>query len=931
MKSCLRGAVEAFAIALTLFFGHTLAALEVDGLRCEYAAEPVIAETRPRLSWKLIDTRRGVMQSAYRVQVASTLERLEAGEADLWDPGWIDSSQSQHVAYRGEPLRSRDEAFWRVRVSDVEAVRSGWSEPAHWEMALVHADEWSAKWISFDTRPLNSNPDLQLPPCPMLRREFDADKPIRKARVYVTALGLYELSLNGKRVGGHRLAPGWTDYHKRIYYQTYDVTRMLHQGTNAIGAVLSFGWHSGYVGYALSEKLPKPKDFYGEYPSALVQLEIEYEDGTSQTITSDESWTASTGPVLESDIQMGVTYDARLEQPGWNRPGFDDSAWQAVAVVRPDVGALQAQPHEPIRITEEVQAKRVFPSPNGGYIFDFGQNFAGVARLQLVGDPGQEITIRFGEMLHPDGRLMTENLRAARATDRYICRGGDAAETWVPRFTYHGYQFAEIQGLSEPPTTDMLTGLVLESDLEPAGRFTSSSPVLNKVYSNITWTQRANFIDIPTDCPQRDERLGWTGDAQIYVRSAAWNRRVPRFFAKWAVDCSDAQWPNGAYPNFAPRPYSRENKTYSPAWMEAGIICPWTMYRVYGDSRILEANYESMKRFVEFHIEKAGPDMVYSANSWDELDPSGGWGDWLALGPETPKEIIATFYYGLSLRLMSEIATVAGREDDAVRYGALYAAFLERMLQAYVSGDGTIRSDTQTVYALAIAMGFLPADVEERAGDRLVELIESSDGRMQTGFLGTRYLPHALTQIGRSDLAYGLLLSTRYPGWGYEVVNGATSIWERWNSYTLKDGFGAHNAGMNSFSHYAFGSICQWMFEHIVGINTGQPGFQDLRLAPKITKYSHLGWAEGEYNSCYGPVSLRWELSDYGEEVDVRVAIPPNTRATIVLPCLNAERVMESETPLAQSTDITLISEAPDSVVLGLGSGEYHFSSIMPQ
>lgn len=927
---------EFFRIVLQLAISisscsESLFALEVSDLRCEFRLVPkTIDVVQPRLGWQIRSERRGILQEAYRIQVASSPEILESGQPDLWDSERTVSQKSQLVPYNGKPLLSRQECWWRVKVWDQKGQVSNWSTASNWTIGLLNEDDWQAKWICKDTSQLNKNPELDLPPSPYLRKDFRVSQSIKKATLYITALGLYEVSINGRRVSDHRLAPGWTDYKKRVYYQTYDVTNHVREGDNAIGAILSGGWYSGYVGFGLYDKLPQAKGFYGDIPALLCQLEIELTDGSRVIVESNDSWTATTGPILESDIQMGVTYDARKELSGWNEPSYDSKGWQPVEKHPGTIGNLEAQPHEPVRITQEMPAKRLLVTPDGNYIFDFGQNFAGTVKLSIQGEEGQTLILRYGEMLHPDGRLMTENLRKARATDTYVCSGKPRGETWTPRFTFHGFQYAEIRGLKKKPSLSMLTGLVLESDTEVAGEFLCSSPIINQLHKNISWTQRSNFIDIPTDCPQRDERLGWTGDAQIYVRSATWNRHVPSFFSKWARDCADAQRANGSFPNFVPSPYTRNNRPYSPAWMEAGIICPKTMHEVYADHRILEENYDSFRRFAEFHIEKVGPSYIYTRDSWSELDPAGGWGDWLFLGRETPKEIIATFYFGKTLQLMSEIADITNHLDDANKYREHLKKYSAAILKAYLKSDGKLEGDTQTVYAIAISMGLFPRDVERRVGARLVQLIEEAGGKMQTGFLGTKYLLPALTKIERTDLAYKLLASTDYPGWGYEVVNGATTVWERWNSYTRGEGFGEKNASMNSFSHYAFGAVCEWMFEHMAGIQAGEPGFQKIVFRPQLERHSHISWTNATYHSYYGPITCQWKLIGTGEYAELFFSVPANTTATAIIPCSKPELLSEGGKSIERIGEIRFIDCTDDFAQIELGSGDFKIRTSLP-
>ncbi|MCP4643893.1 MAG: family 78 glycoside hydrolase catalytic domain, partial [bacterium] len=797
-------------------------ALTTAELRCEYRTNPLgIDILKPRLSWIVASNQRGQIQTAYRILVATDGQKLATNQGDLWDTGKVESGETTHIAYAGQPLTSRTRCHWKVRVWDKDGVPSGWSPPASWSMGLLGRTDWQATWIGYDTAALNEDPELILPPSPYLRKTFRVDKKVRRATVYATSLGIFELSLNGKRVGDDVFTPGWTDYNKRVHYHTYDVTDIVQQGDNALGAILSNGWYAGYVGFGLLQNRGKAgRAFYGEVPALLAQLEIEYEDGQRLVIAGDETWKASTGPIRGNDLQMGETYDARKEMPGWDTADFNDGAWQPAVVSEPYEGLVQAYPGVTVQATEELRPVAITQPKEGVHIFDMGQNFAGRVRLKVNGPSGTKIVLRFGEMLHEDGTLMTENLRRARAIDTYILRGG-GDETWESRFTSHGFQYVEVTGYPGTPALDAITGVVLHSTTPQVGAFECDNPMVNQLYRNINWTQRANFIELPTDCPQRDERLGWTGDAQIYVRSATWNRDVAAFFTKWLVDLDDAQRPSGAFPDFAPLPYVQNEP--SPGWMDAGIICPYTIYKVYGDTRVIECHYDAMQRQMKY-LEDSSTDFL-------RKPVHHCWGDWLSVGEKTSVEFIATAYFAYDAKLMAEMAAAIGRDEDAKRYAQLFRNIKAAIADQWVSEDGRVKDDTQTTYALALYMDLLPEDMEQKAAGRLAELVKERDGHLATGFLGVKHLLPALSEHGHPDVAFRLLTNTTYPSWGYSVVNGATSIWERWNSYTKENGI--HDPGMNSFSHYAFGAVCEWMFAYMAGIDTDGPGFKRIRVRPR--------------------------------------------------------------------------------------------------
>jgi alpha-L-rhamnosidase len=940
-------------IAVLIAGSGTLSAdLRPVALRCEYHQDPRgLDERRPRLSWRVESDRRGEVQTAYRIQVARSLAELEAGTPGLWDSGKVEDGETLGHAYGGLTLESRQECHWRVQVWDREDAASGWSEPARWSMGLLEAEDWTADWISYDdATPLHTNrAELYLPPARYYRKAFEAAPRVRRATVYATALGIYELHVNGRRVGDAYFTPGWSDYRLRAYYNTLDVTGLVRSGANVIGAIVAEGWYSGYVGYGLLVGYGPNRVgryFYGKTPAVRLQLELEYDDGSRVVVGTDPSWqTSGDGPIREADLIMGETYDARMEQPGWAEPMFAAGGWaRAVSAsalgecraVFSDTmgdrevdlgfeapGRLQAYPGPPIRVTEELAAREMTEPEPGVYIFNLRQNIAGIIRLRVQGSRGMRVQIRYGEMLHPDGRLMTENLRRARATDYYVLRGDPEGEEWSPRFTYHGFQYVELTGLEDRPGLEAVTGLVMHSDTPLTSRFECSDPLVNQIYRNVVWTQRGNFVEIPTDCPQRDERLGWMGDAQIYARAATFNADVASFFTKWMDDVQEAQRSFGAYPDYAPYPmaHGTPRKTFGTAWMDAGIICPWTMWQVYGDRRMIERHYDSMQRFMEFRM----------ATSPEFLGVSIGnpWGDWLALGESTPVEYVDVCYYAYTARLMAEMAGAIGREVDAGNYRELFETIRGAFGKKYVRGDGELSVDTQSAYALALFVGLLPDEVAGQAAGRLAGKVETNGGRMATGFLGTRPLLPVLSAHGHHDLALRLLQSREFPSWGYEVVNGATTIWERWDSYTREEAFGRHNAAMNSFSHYAFGAVCEWLFQGLAGIDTDGPGYRHIliRPGPPVRAASGvnppLDWVRAEYDSIRGTIVSEWRQAA-GFELSVR--IPANTTATVLLPTRSEDQVWVDGIELSRATEVRPSGLSDGRVGVEVGSGEYRFT-----
>ncbi len=699
--------------------------------------------------------------------------------------------------------------------------------------------------------------------------------------------------LNGSRVSDDSFNPGWTDYTKRVYYRTYDVTDLVKQGANAWGAVLADGWYSGYVGFG------KMRNHYGSKPRFAGQLFVEFTDGTTETYRTGTGWKAGRGPILEADFLMGEVFDARLVKDDWSAAGFDDAAWQAV-----DTGAemkprVSWHPGPPVRAFKEIKPQKVSQPKPGNWVFNMGRNFAGVVRLKIAGKAGQKLTLRFAERLNPDGTVYTTNLREARVTDTYICNGV-GTETWQPRFTFHGFQYVELTGVETAPSSDAITGIALSSDTPVVGSFESSDQMLNTLHGNIYWTQRANFIDIPTDCPQRDERLGWTGDAQVYARAATLNCDVEAFFTKWLVDLDDGQRADGQFPMVAPVKVAGNDG--GPAWADAGVICPWTIYQVYGDRRILEQHYESMKRYVDFCAKRSTPEL---------LPPKDyhAFGDWLSIGADTPREIIYTTYFAQSTRLLARAAEVLGKSEDVQKYRDQYERIKQSFNKAYVAEDGRIRGDTQTCYVLALSADLLDEAKARLAAEYLVADIEKHDWHLTTGFIGTKDLMLALAKIGRNDVAYRLIHNDTFPSWGFSIKQGATSIWERWDGWTPEKGF--QDAGMNSFAHYSFGAVYQWMVENIGGIRSDGPAYQHVVIAPQPG--GKLAWANVGYDSVRGRIESHWKLD--GGKLLLDVVVPANVRATVLMPAGEKSNLTEGGKTLGKEGLVKLIrreSEASD-------------------
>lgn len=902
-------------------------------LKTEYRTNPLgIDIAAPRFSWQMYTDRKGAKQTAYQILAATNTEQLENNTADLWDSGKVEYGQSHLVAYQGQALSSRQRVYWKVLVWD-ESNTVSESDIAWFEMGLLSSDDWQAEWIGSTV----VGGVRSTVPVPYLRKGFDISGEFTAARLYVTALGVFECSINGQRVGDDVFAPGWTDYHKRVQYLTYDVTEHLQEGENTVGALLGDGWAAGYVGWIGRQN-------YVDRPQLLAQLEITLTDGSKQTITSDDSWQYQFGAITHSDFIMGEAYDARREIPAWNTSNIDASNWLSVATFNhPDV-ELVALNGPTIKAMQELTPV-IDPIDNSGmgrtrYIFDLGQNMVGRVRFKGSAPAGTTIIIRFAEVLDADGAMYTTNLRTAHATDYYTFKG-EGEEVWESKFTFHGFRYVEIEGYPGKVSRDTITGVVLYSDMEITGTFECSDPLLNQLQSNIQWGQRGNFLDVPTDCPQRDERLGWTGDIQVFAQTAAYNMDIAGLMTKWAVDVQDAQRSDGAIPSVVPYVTDVPDDG-GPAWADAVIICPWTIYLSYGDTRILADNYQTMKRFMDF-LEATSPGNIRCAPDYEGWR---GYGDWLSINANTPRELIGTAFFAYDAQLMVQIASLLGKQDDVEHYQALFDdtktafqnAFLaggEGVVTAVAAGEdrflnqadnlsqgklkqvdyGEITSEvfntdyfspTQTSYVLALYFDLLPDELRPIAAAELVAEIERRGMHLSTGFVGSPYLNHVLSQNGQLDTAYALLNQKEWPSWLYAVTQGATTIWERWDGWTEDNGF--QTPEMNSFNHYAYGAIGMWMYNTIAGINfdVSQPGYKHILLQPQPG--GGLTYARATLETPYGELVSDWELD--GNTFTYSIVIPPNTSASVTLPFAG---------------DVKLNGESVQGQTHKLEAGQYEF------
>lgn len=879
--------------------------IRVIDLICEYKVNPLGIDTRiPRFSWKIESSLRGVKQQSYELRVGENAAKLVKGEDVLWTSGVVQSDQSVLIPYGGPAVASRKNYYWQVRVGDANGNTTGWSAVQHWEMGLLSPEDWSASWIQADIPG-----DSAGQPAPMLRRSFSIPKRVKQARLYITAHGIYEAFINGSKVGDQYLAPGWTTYHKRLQYQVYDVTPMLKAGVNGTGVVLGDGWYRGWLAWE------RNKNIYGKSLALLYQLEVQYADGTQEIIASDDQWRNTTGPYTRTGIYYGEAYDARLEKQGWSEGTYDDSTWGKVKVVTEDKKNLVAAYGPPVRKHETFKVKEIIYNKKGETIVDFGQNLVGWIRLTVNGTAGHKVTIHHAEVLDKEGNFYTDNLRAARQEVIYTLKGG-GREVYEPRLSFFGFRYIRITDFPGQLTPDNIEAIALYSDMKPAGTFVTSHPLLNQLQHNIQWGQKGNFVDVPTDCPQRDERLGWTGDAQAFCRTATYNMNVMSFFSKWMQDLSAEQDDHGRVPFVVPNVLGPDASA-STGWADAATIIPWDLYRAYGDRRILEQQYESMRKWVGY-MDKSSMQGLWNKGFH--------FGDWLFYRPlddtdgraaVTDKYLIAQCFWAHSVQLMINTATVLGKNDDVAVYSEQLKRIKDAFVKEYLTPGGRLVSGTQTAYVLALNFDMLPEALRQQAADRLAQNVRDYGNHLTTGFLGTPYLCHVLTRFGHINVAYDLLMQETYPSWLYPVRMGATTIWERWDGMKPDSTF--QTPGMNSFNHYAYGAIGDWMYRTVAGLQEAEPGYKSLIIAPKPGgKLTH---ASAEYETPYGRVKSAWQIFDGRIKCDI--VVPSNTTATLVLPGAAGKRVLEKGGDITKVRAMGRSQSEGDDLILKVGSGVY--------
>lgn len=851
--------------------------LKVTNLTCEHLNNPIgLGEKKPRFNWMLESEDTDVLQTSYHVQVCT-------GSPDFvnlaWDSEKVNSDQSVAIEYAGSELKSRTLYHYRVRITDNKGKESGWSEVASFEMGMLSQDEWQASFITADSPEKEFSSE-----CPLLKKDFDLPgKTVQSARIYATALGIYELHLNGQRIGDALFAPGWTNYNKRLQVQTYDVTSLLLSGSNTLGAAIGNGWYKGYlVGFS-----GKNKEQYGKRAALLLQMHITYNDGSEQLILSDESWKTANGPITMGEFYHGENYDARLEIPDWNKPGHNSSAWQKVGILEHTQSILIPQEGLPVRKIETIEPISLFTTPKGETVLDMGQNMVGFMRFKVHGPEGSKVVLQHAEVLDQQGNFYTENLRDAQQTVAYTLKGcGD--EVFEPHFTFQGFRYVKIVEHPGTPSLNDFTGIVVHSAMTPTGSFSCSNDLVNQLYHNIVWGQKGNFVDVPTDCPQRDERLGWTGDAQAFINIACFNMNTAAFYKKWLHDIKSEQLDNGAIPHVVPHVLD-ENAFAACGWADVVTIAPWTYYQYYVDAAMLKEMYPAMEAWVEYIRNHSENGLLWNTGFH--------FGDWLGLDAKegsyfgaTPNDLVATAFYAYSTELLAKTARILGYAEKASVYENHHQQIVEAFQSEFITATGRLAAPTQTAHVLTLMFNLAKEKDKKRITDSLVKLIEENKNHLTTGFLGTPYLCHALSRNGRTDIAYKLLLQTEYPSWLYPVTKGATTIWEHWDGIKPDGSFWSKD--MNSYNHYAYGAIGDWMVQVMAGLDKDEakPGYKHIVFKPTLGE--GITQAGASYLSQYGLIKINWFMEN--DRLHIDVAVPHNTTASLHLPsACNSGEVIE--------------------------------------
>ncbi len=877
----------------------------ITGLKCEYLSNPLgINVINPRLTWQIESDEANFVQTAYEIRVAKSQPIFGPKDKLIWSSGKVTSCQSVNIEYAGLQQEPKTRYFWQVRIWNNNGKVTNWSEPSWWETAIFDQALWKAEWIIASGKiPEDHRPVY-------FRRAFSCQKKVASARLYISSLGLYQVLINGEKITSDLFTPGWTSFNKRLQYQTYDITPFL-KPKNTISAIVGDGWYRGNIGGKVQ------RNYYGDKSALFAQLEITYSDGTIQLVTTDNSWKIRNGPITLSDIYNGETYDARLEIPGWNEPDFNDNTFESALILDHPKNTLISSNSYPVKAITELKAQKMMKTPKGEIVLDMGQNMVGWIRFKVKGQKGERVILQFAEVLDKEGNFYTENLRKAKATDEYILKGGEE-EYFEPHFTFHGFRYVKLDQYPGTPDLNNFTAVVIHSDMPKTGSFICSDSLINRLQQNIQWGQRGNFLDIPTDCPQRDERLGWTGDAQVFAPTAAFNYDVAPFFTKWMFDLSADQLPDGKVPDVIPD--VRSGRGSSTAWGDAAVIVPWTVYQAYGDTRILENQYPGMKAWVEYMHLRADHDNLWTG------DPH--FGDWLAFastdsdypGATTEKDLIAMAYYYFSTTHLARIASILNKTDDAKIYNQLAGKIKNAFRQEYITPSGRLVSNTQTAYALALSFDLMPAELISKAAAYLAEDVKKME-HLTTGFVGTPLLCKALSDNGYASLAFMLLMRKEYPSWLYPVTQGATTIWERWDGQKPDGTF--QDVSMNSFNHYAYGAIGNWLYRYVAGIEIDpqSPGYKHFFLQPHPG--GGLTSASAELKTLYGTIKSDWLLKD--GKMTYFCSVPANTSATVCFENTEIKNITLNDLPLLKNGTVRSF-ESNQKVEINIGSGSYVFT-----
>ncbi len=896
-------------------------------LACEQLRNPVgIDSVQPRLSWIVPGNGRGEAQTAYQVLVATSEKLLDSDKGDLWDSGKVASDQSVLVRYEGKPLKSEMGCHWKVRVWTKNGGQSQWSKTAFWSMGLLNPTDWKGKWIANrvkldddETLPLNirgrgadaASHIMQKMPGPLLRKTFEANKPIKRATLYISGLGFCELHVNGKKMGDSVLTPTYTKYDRRVPYTTHDVTNLIKQGPNAIGVMLGNGWFNCFTRDSWDfDHAP-----WRTTPRMLLQMRLEYADGSSGLVVSDESWKTALSPITFDGIRNGEEYDARLEQRGWDTAEFVEHSegsselpgWKPVEIVDGPKGKLVAETSPPVKVVEIIKPVKVTEPKPGVFLFDMGCNMAGWVELKVAGPAGTQVTMRFDEQLHEDGTLHQTNAGHLATgefqTDKYTLKGV-GLESWEPRFVYHGFQYVQVEGFPGKPTLNSLVGKVTHTAFERAGSFECSNDLLNKIHRATLRSYVGNFVGFPTDCPHR-EKNGWTGDAQLATEVGLLNFKSETNYARWMNDFADCQLDDGNLPGIVPTGGWGYEWGNGPAWDSAYFIIPWYLYLYRGDSSVLKAHYDGYKKYLDFLASKANGNIV-EIGLGDWCPPQGGPG-----GHATPVALTSTAYYYVDVNIAAHTAELLGKTEEAKKYHAL-AADISRAFMArfYNPETGKFTGDEQCGMAAAIYQGLLPDAQKPKVLQALISEMQKRDGHIWAGILGTKYAIHALTDNGRADLIYAAATKRDFPSWGHWIERGSTTLWEMW------DGGGSRN-------HIMFGDIDAWFYSALAGINLdpARPGYKHIIIKPQIV--GDLKWAKAQHDSPYGEIGSSWK-KDAGK-LALTIDIPANTTATVYVPCKSAEAVTESGKPAAKSAGVKYVGVKEGCAVYEVGSGRYEF------